>query len=270
MDLQDEIEKLIKRRDGQPLVKLPTPTNIAKKSAQAEKAKLERASNRRIAKLLRISRQKIAQQKNIGEYKSLGRKGRKKKKGKGKKKSFPKQWVMKFAEKDPIRRIAPLVQKFVCKKCHLAYDTEPVEGLRGPMECKVTGICDNCKPLTKAQKLAQEEAAKAEAKLAATTAKLDKEKRKTPKFAKKRQPKLKVRTMKPLCNSLYTLIHGEVHGDWDDLAIRAKEILARTFTRADLIDAYARGPVRHVQPSHSIDHYQKMFVAEAETEAAAS
>jgi len=270
MDLQDEIEKLIKRRDGQPLVKLPTPTNIAKKSAQAEKAKLERASNRRIAKLLRISRQKIAQQKNIGEYKSLGRKGRKKRKGKGKKKSFPKQWVMKFAEKDPIRRRAPLVQKFVCKRCHLAYDTEPVEGLRGPMECKVTGICGNCKPLTKAQKLAQEEAAKAEAELAATTAKLDKEKRKTPKFAKKRQPKLKVRTMKPLCNSLYTLIHGEVHGDWDDLAIRAKEILARTFTRADLIDAYARGPVRHVQPSHSIDHYQKMFVAEAETEAAAS
>ena len=129
---QDEIQKLIKRRDGQPLVKLPTPTNIAKKSARAEKAKLERgmqphlkivsfsyvyilpffvcdtcvrdrpASNRRIAKLLRISRQKIAQQKNIGEYKSPGRKGRKRK-GKGKKKSFPKQWVMKFADKVRVR-----------------------------------------------------------------------------------------------------------------------------------------------------------------------
>ena len=129
---QNEIEKLIKRRDGQPLVKLPTPTNIAKKakkSARTEKAKLERgmqphlkivtfsyvyilpsfvcdtcvrdrpASNRRIAKLLRISRQKVAQQKYIGEYKNAGRKGRKKRKGKGKKKSFPKQWVMKFAEK---------------------------------------------------------------------------------------------------------------------------------------------------------------------------
>ena len=116
---QDEIEKLIKRRDGQPLVKLPTPTNIAKKNARAEKAKLERgmqphlkivtfsyglyvyilpsfvcdtcvrdrpASNRRIAKLLRISRQKIAQQKNIGEYKSPGRKKGRKRKGKGKKK----------------------------------------------------------------------------------------------------------------------------------------------------------------------------------------
>ena len=104
-----------------------------KKSAQAEKAKLERgmqphlknpnvlvmfsrymsfypficdayvrdcsATNRSIARLLRISRQKVAQQKNIGEYKSPGRQGRKKNKGKGKKKSFPKQWVMKFAEK---------------------------------------------------------------------------------------------------------------------------------------------------------------------------
>ena len=46
---------------------------------------------------------------------------------------------------DPERRRAPLVQKFVCKKCHLAYETVPLEGLLGPMECKVVGICENCK-----------------------------------------------------------------------------------------------------------------------------
>lgn len=268
MDLQDEIEKLIKRRDGQPLVKLPTPTR--KKSSKAKAVSPHRPklkdSSKRIAMLLRISRQKVAQQKNMGAY-SVGRKSRKKRgKGKGKKKKFPKEWVMKYAQNDPLRRKAPLVQKFVCKKCHLAYDTVPLEGLVGPMECKVTGICDNCKPLTKKQKLAQEAAAIAEAELAATMAKLAKDNRKTPLFRKKPQPKVKVRSQKPLCKSLFTFIHEQVHNDWDGLAVRAKEILARTLTRDDLI-GMARGPPR-LGPQHSIDYYQKMFVAEAEEEAA--
>merc|ERR1712100_762351 len=98
-------------------------------------------------------------------------------------------------------------------------------------------------------KLAMKQTAIAEAELAVTMAKQEKEKRKTPKFPKKRPPKVKVRMRKTFCKSLYTFIHEKVHEDWDHLAVRAKDILARSFTRDDLI-GMARGPPR-LQPQHS-------------------
>ena len=52
-------------------------------------------SNRRVAELLRISREKVAQQQKIGAQSDDKRKKKKKKK---KKKGFPSEWVMKFAK----------------------------------------------------------------------------------------------------------------------------------------------------------------------------
>lgn len=278
MDLQDEIEKLITRRDGQPLVKVPTPppsaTNKRRKSGFGKKSHKSKGfptlkgSSKRVAELLRISREKVAQQKNIGasDTYASGRRRRKKKSKRSKKKSFPSEWIMRSARNDPTQTRVPLVRKCVCKKCHLVYDTVPIVGLSGPMECKVLGLCNNCKPLSKGERLARKQTAIEDAELATTMAKLAKERRITPKFPKKRPPKVKVHMRNPFCKSLYTLIHEKVHEDWDGLAVRAKEILSRTFTREDLI-GMARGPPR-LQPQHSIDYYQKMFQAEAEEEAA--
>ncbi len=40
---------------------------------------------------------------------------------------------------------APLMAKLVCKRCHLVYKMIAIEGLLGPMQCKVQGVCKNCK-----------------------------------------------------------------------------------------------------------------------------